>query len=163
MSSAGVWRACSLIEWSAVLAVTKKVAKEWNVDFASCEVVSSGRWVVDFSQTEDDRPFCLVTHQDTLFTVVFHGGLPKPKDVLARIGSEAPWFQLSIAGLFARNGNRRVTGSMLDMKYLASSVAMNGGTEHDMQRLINKTPYSMLGMDRPNDAVAALTGEANKT
>ncbi|MDA3960868.1 MAG: TRIC cation channel family protein [Planctomycetota bacterium] len=48
------------------------------------------------------------------------------------------------------------------MKYLASSVAMGGGTERDMQHLINKTPYSMLGMDRPRDAVAALIGETNK-
>lgn len=163
MSSAGVWRSCSLIEGSAVLAVTKKVAKEWKIDFASCEVVSSGRWVVDFCEVENGLPLCLATHQNTLFTMVFCGRLPNPKEVLARIGSEAPWFQLSIAGLFARNGNRRVTGSMTDMKYLASSVAVNGGTEQEMQDFINKTPFSMLGMDRPNDAVATLTGEANKS
>jgi hypothetical protein len=88
--------------------------------------------------------------------------VPKREGLVVSSWRRAPWFQLSIAGLFARNGNRRVTGSMLDMKYLASSVAMGGGTERDMQHLINKTPYSMLGMDRPRDAVAALIGETNK-
>ncbi len=50
---------------------------------------------------------------------------------------------------------------MLDMKLLASSVAMDGGTEREIQDLINKTPYSMLGMARPRDVVAALAGDAD--
>lgn len=141
-----------------MLAITKKVAAAWQINFAQCPAVSSGRWVVDFSLDACERWICLVTHQDTLYTIVFYDQRPTSEQVLARIAAQAPWFQLSIADLYARNGNRRVTGSMLDMRFLASSVALSGGCEEEMQYLINKTPYSMLGMGRPKEAVAALQG-----
>ena len=149
------------LKGGAVLAVTKKVAREWGIDCARCAVVVSGHWVVDVSQTGNKGLLCLATHQDTLFTIVYDGRLPEPQELRVRIGLAAPWFALSTVGPFARNGNRRVTGSMRDMKLLASSVAMDGGTEREIQDLINKTPYSMLGMARPRDVVAALAGDAD--
>jgi hypothetical protein len=77
--------------------------------------------------------------------------------VLARIGSQAPWFQASIAQLYARNGNRRVTGAMTDMKRLVSHTAALGDDERSIQDFINRTTFSMLGRKSPNAAVAALS------
>ncbi len=119
------------------------------------------------------RPFFLVTHAQTLFSfwmpVAGHANQPAfseamrkhARQALAEVGvdeSMAAKVLDSGPDLFARTSDRGVLGSMVDFAHMSKAVvADRGGLAHDslhqMNRLMNRSPMSKLGMQAPDQEI----------
>lgn len=119
------------------------------------------------------RPFFLVTHAQTLFSfwmpVAGHANRPAfsvamrkhARKALAEVGVD----EVSAAtvldegpDLFSRTSDRGVLGSMVDLAHVSKAVvAHRGGLAHvsldEMNRLMNRSPMSKLGMQAPDQKI----------
>jgi hypothetical protein len=138
-----------------MIALTARAAKRWKVAHTSLPAVETGAWVVDLMKLGKGPLLVLLVHQETLFTLLRPASAVK---TLAQVAAEIAVVQHGCAPAVAplyRNGNRRVTGSLTDMKYLIRVWGLHWALPV-IEEKINDTPFSAIGMDFPGERFARL-------
>jgi hypothetical protein len=133
-----------------MIALTARTAKRWKVPHASLPAVERGAWVVDLMKLGKGPLLALFVHQDTLFTLLRQASVVKTLDqVAAEIAAVQQGRAPAVVPLY-KNGNRRVTGSIMEMKFMISYRAQ----VDDLLKVedgINGCIFSAIGMDVPRE------------
>ncbi len=111
-------------------------------------------WRVDILTIYRKR-YILVVHEKTLYTFLLRSPEVKTiEELIKQIMDKYSWYSYDPENIFVGKGeNRKVTGSITDMKNLIKYYQWDNLTKEIMLEHINDTPFSMLGMDDPNRAV----------
>jgi len=140
-----------------MIAVTARAAKRWKVPHASLPAVETGAWVVDLMKLGKGPGLVLIVHQETLFTLLRWASAVK---TLAQVAAEIAAVQHgrmpAVTPLY-KNGNRRVTGSITDMKFMMRCHAQFDDLAKIEDR-INGSLFSVLGTDFPRERFERLRG-----
>jgi len=130
-----------------MIALTNKSSTRFKVKFAELTPVENGAWVVDLIKFGKGPLVALIVHQDSLFTLVrMAAELKTMGDVEHEIAQVWSPFE-SVA--IVRNGNRRVTGSITDMKHMSRIHYAHGDSLRDIENRLNDCPFSYIGMEHP--------------
>jgi hypothetical protein len=140
-----------------VIALTARAAKRWKVAHAALPAVETGAWIVDLMKLGQGPLLVLIVHQDTLFTLLRPASLVKTvEQVAAEVACVQPHHVPAVTPLY-RNGNRRVTGSITDMKHLIR-VWLEFDELAVVEDKINDCPFSAIDMDHPRKRFERLRG-----
>lgn len=120
-------------------------------------------WRVDIL-TIYRRRCLLVVHEKTLYTFFLRSPEVKTiKDLIKQIREKCSWYDYDSENVFVGKGeDKKVTGSIIDMKKLIKYYQQDNRTKEIILDHINDTPFSMLGMDDPNRAVINDMKEKNR-
>jgi len=141
-----------------MIALTTKAAKRWKLKYVELEAVETGAWVVDLLKLGRGPLLVLIVHQDSLFTLLRPFAEVKSLEHLgAEIARVWPGYRLDATAI-CRNGNRRVTGSITDMKHLIR-VHVRFDDLSVVEEKINDCPFSAIGMDHPQRRFERLRGK----
>ncbi|MDD5310082.1 MAG: hypothetical protein PHU25_22420 [Deltaproteobacteria bacterium] len=133
-----------------MITLTARAAKRWKVAHASLPPVETGAWVVDLMKLGKGPLLVLIVHQETLFSLLRPAAVVKTLDqVSGEITRVCPGRAPAVTPLY-RNGNRRVTGTITDMKYMIRVWALHWALPV-VEEKINDTPFSAIGMDLPRE------------
>lgn len=140
-----------------MIALTARAAKRWKVPHASLPAVETGAWVVDLMKLGKGPWLVLAVHQETLFTLLRWASAVK---TLAQAAAEIAAVQRgrvpSVTPLY-KNGNRRVTGSINDMKFMMRYHARFDDLA-EIEDQINGCIFSAIGMDVPRERFERIRG-----
>jgi hypothetical protein len=136
-----------------MIALTTKAAKRWKLKCAALSAVEAGAWVVDLLELDRGLLLVMIVHQDTLFTLLRPASevksLARVAEEISRVRPGEPVDPASVC----RNGNRRVTGTITDMKRMIR-VWVRHWELSVVEEKINDTPFSAIGMDLPRERFA---------
>ena len=123
--------------------LTNNAAKRFKINWKDLEERSGDYWKVDvvmFSRT----PMLFIVHEQTLFTLVrrksqFHD----PQAIAAEIKACCPWYQGTETLSLGKNGDRRLTGSINEMKRWTDGIYAPEQI-NAMEMMINQGLFSYL-------------------
>ena len=127
--------------------LSNKAAKRFNVKWADLQERSGDRWKVDVVML-GRVPILLIVHEFTLYTLVrrksqFHS----PLDIADEIVRCCPWYRSDISPALGRNADRRIVGSITEMKRQILG-AYSPDDIVTVENLINGGLYSYLSAKR---------------
>lgn len=127
--------------------LSNKAAKRFRVKWSSLEERSGDFWKVDVQMVER-VPMLFIVHEYTLFTLVrrktqFHD----PLHIAGLIKRVCPWYRHACEPTLGKNGNRKVTGSINEMKRLTWGV-YSPEQVNALEMYINNGIYSYLSTDK---------------
>lgn len=139
-----------------MIALTARAAKRFKLIHAQLPAVEDGAWVVDLVKLFRGPLLVLLVHQDSLFTLVRQAKEVKSLDSAARTVARVwPEIEQEDRTAVFKNGNRRVTGSINDMKHMIR-VWTRFEPLPRVEFKINDTPFSAIGMDHPSKRFAEI-------
>ncbi len=100
--------------------LTQKAAKRFSVPWKECiDLSENGEgWKVDVSMYFR-TPLLMITHSKTLYTLVRRKkDIPSVEHLIQEIETFCPWFTFAEPHLMGKNGNRKLSGSMNEMKWI---------------------------------------------
>lgn len=137
--------------------LSNKAAKRFRINWKDLEERSGDFWKVDAVMIAR-VPMLLIVHEYTLFTLVrrksqFRDPLAIANDVI----KACPWYCSPTTPSLGKNGNRKLTGSINEMKRLTLGL-YSPEQINAMEMSINQGLFSYLSTDRngysnPFDAV----------
>jgi len=137
--------------------LSNKAAKRFRVKWSSLEERSGDFWKVDV-QILDRVPMLFIVHEYTLFTLVRRKTLFRdPLHIAGEIRKVCPWYRYSGEPTLGKNSNRKLTGSISDMKRMTWGL-YSPEQINALEMFINSRLYSFLSPDkngygRPFEAV----------
>ena len=148
---------CSPAALQKMINLSKKAAERFRIKWKDLEERSGDFWKVDAVMI-GRVPMLFIVHEYTLFTLVrrksqFHDPLAIVKEVII----SCPWYRSPAAPSLGKNGNRKLTGSINEMKRMTLGW-YSPGQINAMEMSINQGIYSYLstgqkGYLNPFDAV----------
>ena len=136
--------------------LSNKAAKRFRVKWSSLEERSGDFWKVDV-QIFDRVPMLFIVHEYTLFTLVRRKTrFRDPLHIADEIRTVCPWYRYSGEPTLGKNGNRKLTGSISEMKRMTWGL-YSPEQINALEMFINDCIYSYLSPDkdgygRPFDA-----------
>ncbi|WP_319522173.1 hypothetical protein [uncultured Desulfosarcina sp.] len=137
--------------------LTNKAAKRFHINWKDLEERSGDFWKVDVVMI-GRTPMLFIVHEYTLFTFVrrksqFHDLQSLSDEII----NASPWYKGQKALSLGKNGNRKLTGSINEMKRLTSGL-YSPEQINAMEMSINQCLFSYLsakpdGYSRPFEAV----------
>jgi hypothetical protein len=137
--------------------LSNKAAKRFGIKWKDLEERSGDFWKVDAVMI-GRVPMLFIVHEYTLFTLVrrksqFHDPLAVAKEV----SNSCPWYRSPSTSSLGKNGNRKLTGSINEMKRITLGL-YSPGQINAMEMSINQGLYSYLSTGQkeyqiPFDAV----------
>lgn len=126
--------------------LSKKAADRFRINWKDLEERSGDFWKIDAVMVER-VPMLFIVHEYTLFTLVRRKSqFRDPFAVVKDIMSSCPWYHSPQAPSLGKNGDRKLTGSINEMKRMTlgwySPEQMNA-----MEMTINQGLYSYLSTD----------------
>ncbi len=95
---------------------SQKAAKRFRIPWSSLKEWSGDYWKVDVEMF-GHVPMLMIVHEYTLFTLVRRKTQFKTsQDIAAEIKQCCPWYRYVGQSIFGKNGNKRITGSINQMK-----------------------------------------------
>jgi hypothetical protein len=132
-----------------MIALTARAAKRFKASHSKLPPIETGAWVVDLIKLFRGPQLVLIVHQDSLFTLVRKSDEVKTlADAVREIGRVWPEIEPADRAAVYKNGSRRVTGTINDMKHMLR-VWTRFKTLPEAEFMINDTPFSAIGMDHP--------------
>ena len=137
--------------------LSNKAAKRFNIKWSDLPERSGDHWKVDVVMM-GRVPMLLIVHEHTLSTLVRRKSMFRsPLDIADEICRCCPWFPREVPRSLGKNGDRRIVGSMNEMKRMIIGFY----TPDDMamaERSLNTGLYTYLsaekyGYGRPFQAV----------
>jgi len=137
--------------------LSNKAAKRFNVRWSDLEERAGDYWKADVVMM-GRIPMLLIVHELTLSTLVRRKSqFRSPLDIADEIWRSCPWFPREAPASLGKNGNRKIVGSINEMKrmlfgeYSPDDAAI-------VERSLNEGLYSYLsvekyGYGRPVEAV----------
>ena len=137
--------------------LSNRAAKRFRINWKDLEERSGDFWKVDAVMI-GRVPMLLIVHEYTLFTLVrrksqFRDPLAIANDIL----KTCPWYRNSTMPSLGKNGNRKLTGSINEMKRMTLGL-YSPGQINAMEMSINQGLFSYIaagreGYMKPFDAV----------
>ncbi len=137
--------------------LSNKAAKRFRVKWSSLEERSGDFWKVDV-QMFDRVPMLFIVHEYTLFTLVRRKTqFRDPLHIADEIRKACPWYRYSGEPTLGKNCNRKLTGSISEMKRMTWGV-YSPEQINALEMFLNDGIYSYLSPDkngcgRPFEAV----------
>jgi hypothetical protein len=127
--------------------LSNKAAKRFRVNWTSLEERSGDFWKVDVQMVER-VPMLFIVHEYTLFTLVrrksqFHD----PLHIAGDIKKICPWYRYTGESTIGKNGNRKITGSINEMKRMTWGL-YSPDQINALEMAINEGLYSYLSPDK---------------
>lgn len=137
--------------------LSNKAAKRFRVNWKDLEERSGDFWKVDVVM--DGRvPMLFIVHEYTLFTMVRRKSqFKEPMTIANEILNSCPWYHSSKTLSLGKNGNRKLTGSINEMKRMTIGL-YSPDQINAMEMFINQCLFSYLssekdGYSKPFEAV----------
>jgi hypothetical protein len=137
--------------------LTNKAAKRFSINWKDLEERTGDFWKIDVVMVER-VPMLFVVHEYTLFTMVRRKSQFKDISAIANeIINSCPWYYGPKNLTLGKNGNRRLTGSISEVKRLVLGLFSPEQT-NSMEMTINQSLFSYLSSEwkeflTPFDAV----------
>ena len=137
--------------------LTNKAAKRFRINWKNLEERSGDFWKVDVVMIER-VPMLFIVHEYTLFTLVrrksqFHN----PESIAGYVMNACPWYKPPESFSLGKNGNRKLTGSINEMKRMTlglySPEQINAIEMSINQGLFSYLPTEQDGYSKPFEAV----------
>jgi hypothetical protein len=101
---------------AGMLNFSQKAAKRFRMQYSGLEERAGDFWKVDV-EILGRVPMLMMVHEYTLFTLIRRKSQFKtPLDIAFEIKRCCPWYRYVGQPSFGRNGNRRIVGSITQMK-----------------------------------------------
>lgn len=137
--------------------LTKKAAGRFRIRWSDLSEQKGDNWKVDVIMVSR-YPVLLIVHEYTLYTLVRKKSDFKTLEAVAReIREKCPWYRFPETMTTGKNSDRKLVGSMTEMKMgIIGEYSMNFTEE--IQKQINGTLFSVLSEEkyhygRPRQAV----------
>ncbi|WP_319407257.1 hypothetical protein [uncultured Desulfosarcina sp.] len=127
--------------------LSNKAAKRFRINWKDLEERSGDFWKVDAVMVER-VPMLFIVHEYTLFTLVRRKS--QFRDTLAiasEINNACPWYRGTKVTSLGKNGNRKLTGSINEMKRMTLGLYAPEQI-NAMEMTINQCLFSYLSTDR---------------
>ena len=127
--------------------LSHKAAKRFGINWESLEERSGDFWKIDAVMVER-VPMLFIVHESTLFTLVRRKS--QFRDTLAianEVINACPWYRGSRTLTLGKNGNRRLTGSINEMKRITLGL-YSPEQINAMEMAINQGLFSYLSTER---------------
>lgn len=134
--------------------LSKKACKHFGIPWEDMEYHEGDSWRVDYV-TIYRKKYLIVVHEATLFTLLLRATEYKEiKTVIAHIVMNCNWYRYDPDKLFiGKASDRKVTGSIVDMKQLIKSNQEINMNVIEINRFLNDTPFSAISGKKPFKAV----------
>ena len=127
-----------------MLNLTKKAAQRFRVNWPSLSGQSGDVWVIDVVMV-GRIPKLLIVHSRTLFTLVRGKSTLKTLEMVrSEILDSCPWYRFTGPITVGRNTDRRLTGSMTELKQMSKWLYAVDEIDR-LEEQINKCLFSYLG------------------
>ncbi|MCG8470514.1 MAG: hypothetical protein MI742_01490 [Desulfobacterales bacterium] len=127
--------------------MSNKAAKRFKISWAELEERSGDFWKVDIAMF-GRVPMLFIVHELTLFTLVRRKSQFKTlQGVVSEITSCCPWYKNSEAFSIGKNGNRKITGSINEIKRMTVGLYSSENI-NAMEMLINQCLFSYLSVGK---------------
>jgi hypothetical protein len=129
--------------------LTNKAAKRFRVKWSNLEERSGDFWKIDVQMIER-VPMLFIVHEYTLFTLVRRKTqFRDPLLIAGEIKIACPWYRYVGEPTLGKNANRKITGSISEMKRMTwgsySPEQINA-----IEMFLNDGLYSYLSTDKRN-------------
>ncbi len=126
--------------------LSNRAAKRFRVRWSSLEGRSGDFWKVDV-QMMDRVPMLFIVHEHTLFTLVRRKTqFPDPLQIADEIKMACPWYRYAGKPTLGKNGNRKLTGSINEMKRMTWGL-YSPEQINALEMFINDRIFSYLSPD----------------
>ena len=127
--------------------LSNKAAKRFRVKWSSLEERSGDFWKVDV-QMIGRIPMLFIVHEYTLFTLVRRKTqFQDPLHIAGEIKRACPWYRYAGEPTLGKNGNRKITGSINEMKRMTWGL-YSPEQINALEMYINNYLYSYLSTDK---------------
>ena len=127
--------------------LSNKAAKRFRIDWKDLEERSGDFWKVDAVMVER-VPMLFIVHEYTLFTLVRRKSQYRdPLAIASEIINACPWYRGPKIPSLGKNGNRKLTGSITEMKRMILGL-YSPEQINAMEMAINQCLFSYLSTDR---------------
>lgn len=127
--------------------LSNKAAKRFRINWKDLEERSGDFWKVDAVMVER-VPMLFIVHEYTLFTLVRRKSqFRDPLAIASDIINSCPWFRGPKVPSLGKNGNRKLTGSINEMKRIILGL-YSPEQINAMEMAINQCLFSYLSIDR---------------
>lgn len=141
--------------------LSKKAADKFKISWSNLSEQSGDNWKVDLIQI-GRYPVLLIVHEKTLFTLVRRKAEIKTIDAIAKeIAKCCPWYPFPIELKLGKNSNKRLSGSIVEMRSFAWQMATLDEIDQ-LEGVINSGLFSYLsdskyGYGKPINALKSYT------
>ena len=127
--------------------LSNKAAKRFRINWKDLEERSGDFWKVDVVIVER-VPMLFIVHEYTLFTLIRRKSqFRDPQDIANDVINSCPWYQATKSLSLGRNGNRKLTGSINEMKRM--TVGLYSPEQiNAMEMFINQCLFSYLSAEK---------------
>lgn len=127
--------------------LSKKAAERFRIPWTDLEERSGDFWKVDVVMVER-VPMLFIVHEHTLFTLVRRKSrFRDPQSVADNVINACPWYKAPNVFSLGKNGNRKLTGSIGEMKRM--TVGLYSPEQiNAMEMSINQGLFSYLSTKR---------------
>ena len=130
-----------------MLDLSNKAAKKFQINWKDLEERSGDFWKVDVMMVTR-VPMLLIVHEHTLFTLIRRKSQFRDlKELASDILRSCPWYQAIKSLSFGKNGNRKLTGSINEMKRMISDLYYPEQI-NAMEMSINQCLFSYLSSQK---------------
>lgn len=127
--------------------LSNKAAKRFRIKWKDLEERSGDFWKVDAFMV-GRVPMLLIVHEFTLFTLVRRKSqFRDPLTIADEIMQSCPWYRSPAKPSLGRNGNRKLTGSITEIKRMTLGLYAPEQI-NAMEMSINQFLFSYLSSDR---------------
>ncbi len=132
-----------------MLDFTQRSAKRFNLQWKDLPERSGDHWKVEVEMF-GRVPMLLIVHEQTLFTLVRRKSQFKTPEQLANdIRLCCSWYKNPNETTFGRNGDRRLSGSITEMKRITRVMEFSPVSTNRAEMAINQCPFSYLETKEP--------------
>ena len=137
--------------------LTRKAAGRFHIQYKDLPEQEGDLWRVDIIMMER-FPVLLIVHEYTLYTLVRRkSDYSSINQIADEIRIHCPWYKYPGDLTIGKNNNRRVNGSISEMKFIACGQFSIDEIQH-LQMTINRCQFSNLSAEkynygRPEEAV----------
>ncbi len=125
--------------------LTIKAAKRYRIEWAELTERPGDYWKIDI-EIIDRKPILFLVHEYTLFTLIRRKAQFRTLDGVGQeIQSCCPWYRYVGRPSLGKNGNRRLSGSINEMKHTAKGHDAFDNLDR-LETAINKGLYSYLAV-----------------
>ena len=129
--------------------LSHKAAKRFRINWKDLEERSGDFWKIDVVMIER-IPMLFITHEYTLFTLIRRKSHFRDLQAIANeVGNSCPWYRATKSLSLGKNGDRKLTGSINEMKRM--TVGLYSPEQiNAMEMFINQCLFSYLSSDKDN-------------
>ena len=129
--------------------LTKKAADRFHIKWADLQEQSGDHWKIDMIMVSH-YPVLLIVHEYTLYTLVRRKSEFKSiEHIVHEIKIKCPWYQCPDKIIAGKNSDRKLVGSMNEMK-MATAGGYSMNFTEEIQERINNNWYSYLSEEKYN-------------